>query len=166
MRKLSHFEDLVDFLSVILAYAPDEFPYRDYHKEQGQSVWELGWSKRGYTIEAMIANGRGLDPMFETIDIFKDGHDTSIKSMNLNAPSYQNAGRVEWMLRRYVDKVSAFDGGRGGLDEVLRGQTSQRSLIVVIPNQGTVIQREVFRNVQRYGAGLDAPVDVEFRVYP
>lgn len=53
------------------------------------SVWAKDWSTRGMEIDAKL--GGNLPPFFPTIDKFENGVVTSIKSVDLTAPTYQNA---------------------------------------------------------------------------
>ena len=71
-------------------------------------VWELGWAARGRQIEAEL--GANLPANFPVIDSFADGVATSIKSIDLNAAVYQDAGRLSARISTYVNQLAAFDG--------------------------------------------------------
>ncbi|HEY9867997.1 MAG TPA: hypothetical protein V6D08_02215, partial [Candidatus Obscuribacterales bacterium] len=58
----------------------------------GESIWPKGWSMRGFEAEGEMGSSGILSRNFPTVDdgIFKDGVFTSMKSIDLNAPTYQN----------------------------------------------------------------------------
>jgi hypothetical protein len=62
-----------------------------------QNPWKMGWAKQGdYLHEQMGAN---LPRTFKGIDIFENGAATSIKSIDLNAATYQDYSRLTSTLR-------------------------------------------------------------------
>lgn len=90
-------------------------------------IWQLGWAKRGQMI-----NVRFGDPTFPAnypiIDKFPDGIATSVKSIDLNAATYQNDIGFGNRLMQYVEDVRDFDGATwGGLD-IQAGQISGRAV--------------------------------------
>ena len=50
--------------------------------------------------------------LFRTIDNFTDGIATSIKSIDLNAATYQDAARLKYRLNDYIDELGEYEGGR------------------------------------------------------
>lgn len=95
-------------------------------------IWQLGWAKRGQMI-----NVRFGDPTFPAnypiIDKFPDGIATSVKSIDLNAATYQNDIGFGNRLLQYVEDVRDFDGATwGGLD-IQAGQISGRAVQLIVP---------------------------------
>lgn len=66
-------------------------------------------------------------------DAYVRGTATSIKSADLNAPSYAIQGRFERRLTGYIDKVSGWESQTWGGVEIPRGVTHSRELVVAIP---------------------------------
>ncbi len=56
-------------------------------------AWKLGWAARGQYFDTLLRDG-SLPPGFQTIDNFTNGIATSIKSIDLNAATYQDAARL------------------------------------------------------------------------
>lgn len=95
-----------------------------------KSVWELGWAARGTRIEeALDANLRE----FDVIDDFRDGIATSIKSVDLRTPTYQDTRRLFGRLSRLVDDVANFNGDQVGEVVIEASDITGRTLRVVVP---------------------------------
>jgi hypothetical protein len=58
--------------------------------EQASEAWTYGWARRGQYFDQLLRDG-SLPQLFRTIDNFTDGIATSIKSIDLNAATYQDA---------------------------------------------------------------------------
>jgi hypothetical protein len=61
--------------------------------EQASEAWTYGWARRGQYFDQLLRDG-SLPALFRTIDNFTDGVATSIKSIDLNAATYQDAARL------------------------------------------------------------------------
>lgn len=93
-------------------------------------MWELGWAARGTRIEeALDANLRE----FDVIDDFRDGIATSIKSVDLRTPTYQDTRRLFGRLSRLVDDVANFNGDQVGEVVIEASDITGRTLRVVVP---------------------------------
>lgn len=68
-------------------------------KASSKSVWSLPWLERGLIIEEQL--GKNLKGNFPVIDKFLNGVAKSIKSIDLNAKSYQNGKVLFSTLKRY-----------------------------------------------------------------
>jgi len=103
-------------------------------------VWKLGWAARGWAVEDAL--GANLPRWFPTIDKFADGVVTSIKSIDLSAAVYGDAGRLSARIDAYVDKVAEFNGITRGSTIIESEQIQGRALHLAIPaDGGTAIQR-------------------------
>ena len=94
--------------------------------EADAAAWKLGWAKRGRYFEERL--GRTLHENFPVIDKIPDGVATSIKSIDLNAATYQNAAGLTGRLQKYVSEVSEFIGDRLGNDVVEFSDVKGRAL--------------------------------------
>jgi len=114
------------------------------------SPWSLPPLKRGYAIEAL--RGGNLNYGFPTFDRLIDRVATSIKSVDLAAPTYQSTSRLEYVLNGYVNKVADF-GVRQHGDTAIDGRLlAGRELeICVPPGTATAEQIAVLDRVVRYG---------------
>ena len=72
-------------------------------KASSKSVWSLPWLERGLIIEEQL--GKNLKGNFPVIDKFLNGVATSIKSIDLNAKSYQNGKVLFSTLKRYIEVI-------------------------------------------------------------
>lgn len=130
--------------------------------EASQStVWGLGPGDRGELLEQLY--GQNLPQNMPSIDNFEEGMATSIKSVDLRAPSYQSASALNRALTGYVDAVSSYDGtgpkGWGGF--VIRsGATLGRSLILIVPTGASAAQQRVIDQTVTYGTSKGGQVDV------
>ena len=64
---------------------------------------ELGWAARGLYFSEQL--GANLLPNFPVIDSWLDGVITSIKSIDLNATTYQNVIRLGYRFNAYIADV-------------------------------------------------------------
>jgi hypothetical protein len=112
-----------------------------------QRLWDLGLQERGLAIEEAL--GGNLPPGFPTIDRFSEDVATSIKSMDLTSPSYQDPARVMQQATEYINKLYNFEGNitRAG---VTVGEPVAKVLQWVVP--------EGVANPEQQGA-LDYAVD-------
>jgi hypothetical protein len=99
--------------------------------ETASDAWKLGWAARGaYFNEKLGAN---LPATFKVIDGFADGIATSIKSIDLNAATYQDAARLTYRLNQYIDQLALYEGGRLGTIVIDSADISSRTLSLAIP---------------------------------
>jgi len=94
-------------------------------------AWKLGWAARGaYFNEALGAN---LPATFKTIDIFENGAATSIKSIDLNAATYQHAARLTSALNRYINDLVEYPGSKLGNTRISAENITSRTLSLALP---------------------------------
>lgn len=106
--------------------------------------------------------GRTLHPNFPTIDKFSDGVATSIKSIDLNAATYQDATRLAYRVRQYINDVSEFDGATWANYEVNSSEIKRRAVSLAIPKGSmTTAQREELDSLRLWARMKnDKPVDL------
>ncbi len=100
--------------------------------EQASEAWTYGWARRGQYFDQLLRDG-SLPVLFRTIDNFTDGVATSIKSIDLNAATYQDAARLTYRLNEYVDKLGDYEGGSLLTTTVKLSDISDRVLNLVVP---------------------------------
>lgn len=109
--------------------------------ETASDVWNLGWAARGQKIEeARTATMRGIrtGPSYPVIDFLEeDGTATSIKSIDLNGATYQDAGRLTYRINDYLRRIAGFNGASYGKTVITSDDITGRALDVVIP-KGTI----------------------------
>jgi hypothetical protein len=109
--------------------------------EQASEAWTYGWARRGQYFDQLLRDG-SLPALFRTIDNFTDGIATSIKSIDLNAATYQDAARLTYRLNEYVDKLGDYEGGNLLVTIVELPDISDRVLNLVVPKGAmTEVQR-------------------------
>ena len=99
-------------------------------------IWGLVPFARGQQIEQLL--GHNLPQNFPVIDRFDfaTGVATSIKSIDLNAPTYQNAAALTSRLNSYVNSVAGFQGASLGDFDIRASQITARQLQLAIPSGG------------------------------
>jgi len=109
--------------------------------EEASEVWKLGWAVRGHAItDALRAN---LHRSWETIDDFREGIATSIKSIDLRAETYQIPKLLTRAINRYVDLLANYEGSGLGQTVITRAEITGRRLNLVIPKRSmTAVQRK------------------------
>jgi hypothetical protein len=100
---------------------------------QPNEIWKQGWAARGDFFSKAL--GENLYRTFPVIDSFTDGIATSIKSIDLNAITYQNAGRLAARLTSYVNNVADFNGMDWGAESIRYSQIEGRTLSLAVPKR-------------------------------
>jgi hypothetical protein len=122
-------------------------------------VWKLGWAARGAYISEQL--GANLPPNFPIVDSWLDGVVTSIKSIDLNAATYQDAARLTYRLNQYIDQLASYEGGTMGVREISPSAITDRVLKVAIPKGSvTSAQQEAIQAAQTRAQAFD--VDLIF----
>jgi hypothetical protein len=146
--------DIATTLSLLLGSVPPVAP-----AISPTDPWKLGWAARGRYFEDQL--GRTLHPNFPTIDKVPDGIATSIKSIDLNAATYQDDARLTYRLNKYVDDVVEFNGANLANDEVKLSDIEGRALHLAIPKGSmTEAQRRAIEAARRRADLGDRPVDI------
>lgn len=123
-----------------LGSAAELAPSAEVATEAASRFWGLGWAARGAAIHK--AMGGNLPFAFKTIDDFTDGIATSIKSIDLNAATYQDASRLGYRLNDYIKKLATFKDTEYGGYVVRSAEIDQRVLHVVVPKGSmTAVQK-------------------------
>lgn len=121
--------------------------------------WSVGWAARGRYLEDLF--GRTLHPNFPIIDKFSEGIATSIKSIDLNAVTYQDPARLIYRLNDYVNDLAEFDGAEWAGDEVKSSAITGRALSLAIPRGSmTTVQREAIEALRMQAKRMDKSVDI------
>jgi LysM repeat protein len=121
-------------------------------------VWRFDPFRRGQQIEQ--AFGHNLPNNFPTIDRFNNGLATSIKSLDLDAASYQGTSTLNRMLTGYVDKVAGFQGRTWAGVRIRSQDVTGRALDLVIPHSGSAAQQAIISQSVKYGASRGVTVNV------
>jgi RHS repeat-associated protein len=119
----------------------------------GQNIWGLDPLKRGWLIENIFGRTEGMAPNFPTIDRFFNGIITSIKSINLNAVTYQNLTTLSRTVTGYVNSVINFAGRSWGNFNVATSDIIGRELILAIPPGASQAQLQLLQNIQSWASG-------------
>lgn len=127
-----------------------------------KSPWTQRATERGVIIENAL--GRNLTQSFPVIDrwIGRTGTATSIKSIDLNAPSYQNVAKFTDRLKEWVRELARWQGqaqAQGGV-RILPGEIQSRVLEIAIPPGASARHMEALRRVQQYAAERGVRVNV------
>lgn len=116
---------------------------------RGRSIWVLDALSRGRMAEELA--GANLGWNFPVIDKLQDGVATSIKSLDLAAPSYQKGNNIFNTLKGYINKLAGFSEATWSGKRVAEGVdfTSKTLELVLQPNKGSEAQwQQIFRAIQ------------------
>ena len=114
-----------------------------------KGAWNLNPFDRGKSREATL---KGWGTNFPVIDMYDDATKTitSMKSLDLNAKSYQSGNAVFNRVKGYIDKLVDFKGGRLGDKDIKNVDFDNRVLELAIPERATDSQLEQLRRLQEY----------------
>jgi len=123
------------------------------------SVWALNKWDRGRAIEKALGHNLGN---CRTIDKLVGRTATSIKSIDLNAKTYQKMSNIGSKLREYIDDLADFKGTTYKGVRCYPGQDfDDRVLELAIPSRGvTAAQRQALEQAIRYGASRGVDVRI------
>jgi len=128
---------------------------------QRVNVWSQSPLQRGLAIHRML--GQNLPWNFPTIDRFVNGVATSIKSIDLNAVSYQNISTLMRTVKGYIDTMAVYQGqptSWGGA-VVYASEITARVVDLAIPaGAGTEAQLAALRALQQYAATIGVTLNI------
>jgi len=125
--------------------------------------WSLDPFARGVALENLY--GHNVPAGFRTIDRWDNvtGTAASIKSMDLNAVTYQTPSRMSYQIKDYIDSVAGYTGttrlGHGHL-VINPHEINFRVLDLVVPNNGSAAQQQVINQMIEYGRTQGVQVNV------
>ena len=124
-------------------------------------VWKLGWAERGRRINKQFGDNTFPDN-YPTIDKIPDGAATSVKSMDLNAATYQNEASLTYRLEIYVAKVREFDGAYWGGKDISDTDIDGRAVHLIVPKGSMTEAQQIVIERVRERAMRDRrrPVDI------
>jgi hypothetical protein len=122
------------------------------------SVWKLKPFERGVQIEKSL--GHNLPNNFPVIDKFVNGVATSIKSLDLNAKSYQSIATLNRTVTKYIDKVANFNGRTWAGVSVKGRDITGRSLDLAVPSGGSSAQNAALNQLVKYGQSQGVNVNI------
>ncbi|GAB4561703.1 MAG: hypothetical protein Tsb0020_09410 [Haliangiales bacterium] len=129
---------------------------------QASGVWKQPPISRGNAIETLL--GRNVPANFPVIDRFKNGIATSIKSLDLDAKSYQSAKRLTSRVRAYINKIAHFRGDRVGRFRIESSEVHGRVLELAVPHSGTPAQQQALQQLAKYARSVG--VDLKVIIFP
>jgi hypothetical protein len=123
-------------------------------------AWKLGWAKRGQMLHEQFGDEM-FPPNYPDIDKIPDGIATSIKSIDLNARTYQNDMRLTNRVLRCVEDVQDFNGNDWGGKAVEFDDIKGRALQLIVPKGSmTKAQRVVVERVRARALQSEKPVNI------
>jgi hypothetical protein len=133
--------------------------------ERASEAWTYGWARRGQYFDQLLRDG-SLPALFRTIDNFTDGVATSIKSIDLNAATYQDAARLSYRLNEYVDKLGNYEGGNLLVTIVELPDIGDRVLNLVVPKGAMTEVQRAATEAARARALIANPYPVKIIITP
>ncbi len=118
-------------------------------QQAGQSIWKLNPFDRGIAVENVLGRTPGLVQNFPMIDRWYNGVASSIKSLDLTAPSYQNIVVLTSKVQGYVNSLANWRGTTWGGVIVNKADIIGRELILAIPPGGSPNQLLALQQLQQ-----------------
>ena len=127
-----------------------------------RSVWQLLPWERGRVIEGTLGKSPELVENFPVIDRFENGVATSIKSLDLNAATYQDTTRLASTVTRYLNTLAQWNGQTrpwGGF-QILPSEIQTKVLELAVPPGSSPSQWRTLIQLQQAAAELDVKFDI------
>lgn len=133
--------------------------------QTSESIWKKGWSVRGFEGEGEMGSSGMLARNFPTVDdaVFMEGEFQSMKTIDLNAPTYQSLEKLEKRLNAYLDKIDGWEGQKKlwGGRRIDPDEIEQKVLHIGIPNSSiTQEQVKVFEQFGKNARNLGIKIKV------
>ena len=124
------------------------------------SPWTLPALQRGQVIHRIL--GANLPQNFPVIDRFVNGVATSIKTLDLNAATYQNIGALASKVQGYINALANFQGATRGPWSIgiPTNPITARVLELAIPPGATPAQLAALQQLQQYAANLGVTLNI------
>jgi len=122
------------------------------------NIWNSPWWQRGRIIENQL--GGNLPPNFPTIDRFQNGVATSIKSLDVTAPTYQNIGALTSKVQGYIDTLASFQGATHANTAITAPQITGRVLELAISPGASPAQMAAFQQLQQYASNVGVQLNI------
>lgn len=124
-------------------------------------VWKLGWGLRGQKINEQFGDST-FPTNYPVIDKIPNGVATSVKSIDLNAATYQNEASLTYRLNKFVADVREFEGYIWGGLRIRDTDITSRAVQVIVPNGSLSDElRSIFAKARtRALADKTRPVDI------
>jgi RHS repeat-associated protein len=123
-----------------------------------KSIWKADKFERGLAIEEKL--GGNLPKNFKTFDKFEEGSATSIKSLDLDAKSYQSSSKVYSRVKKYVCEIDKFNGAKLSGVQIMPGDIQARALDLAVPHLGSEAQQAGLRRATEYAESLNIKVNL------
>jgi hypothetical protein len=128
--------------------------------------WDENPFERGRLIEDVL--GRDLPQNFKTSDKYDNitGEATSIKSLDLDAKTYQTPSKLRSRLKKYMNEIEDFTQHQVGVVSVgdKLNPINSRTLELAIPRAADASQLDVINEIIR--DGLKKKINVKIIVFP
>jgi RHS repeat-associated protein len=137
-----------------------------FRQARRSGAWDLNPFQRGHVIEEALGHNTPTNN-YPVIDRWNaaTGTGTSIKSLDVNASSYQNLSRLRSEIRNYITAQRGFTGVNwGGLDT--RGLVRAREIEIAIPNAPSAAQQQVINDMIREAATGTPPITIRIIIFP
>jgi hypothetical protein len=119
----------------------------DVSSRIGQNVWNLRPMERGWEIEKAIGRSPQFVHNFPTVDRFTNGIITSIKSIDLEAKTYQNIPALTSKVQGYILKLAQFNGASYGGFRIYANIITKRELLLAIPPNASIEQMKALQQM-------------------
>ena len=116
---------------------------------------------RGRAIDKLLGANLDWAPNTPVVDAFTDDIAISIKSIDLNAATYQDAGRLARRINTYVDQLAAYGGTFWDNIFIDTQYVAGRTLKLAVPEAGmTDAQLRVINMAQERAAELGVGIEL------
>lgn len=125
--------------------------------EEKNAIWSMSNFQRGFEFRRIY--GANLSATYPCIACWQSGTASSIKSMDLTAPSWQTSSAAERRVYSFIDDLSAFEGGPDPGPKI--GEIKRRQLILIIPhNHADWLDDSTIRQWKSYASGLSVELEI------
>jgi hypothetical protein len=123
-----------------------------------RGIWDLTPEARWTAVENQL--GKNLPSNYPVIDKFENGIATSIKSMDLGAPTYANAEAITRVGHGYIDKLAEFQPRPWAGVRIEPGEIQGRNLDLAVPPGATTAQQQALQSLIQYGRERGLTVNI------
>ncbi|MBP5493126.1 MAG: hypothetical protein J6Y08_09795 [Clostridiales bacterium] len=124
-----------------------------------RSVWDQDNFQRGITFREKY--GGNLPFNYPVISYYANHEAKSIKSIDTTSPYYQNLKKLDDKVKGYINDLAKFDGASWGSTVIGPGEITSRTLVIVIPENGSAACYQELIALKAYAASKGVNLVIE-----
>lgn len=153
-----------EIYSVVPVYGDFDLGLLNTEDDDGNDeIWNSDNFTRGNFFREKY--GGNMPGNFPVVSSFKNGNITSIKSIDLTAPTYSDYENITETVTEHINNLAGFQGGssvyNGTEYSISESEIRERTLLIVIPGNSPSDRQECLENLRNYAENHGVTLQIE-----